>query len=197
MQKIIFSLFILASVTTHAACPVADSFFEKGMNGSAVAALETCATAYNDDESQLKLVKLYANGQYGLQPDLNQVLYYSQLAAETGNAQAQLLLAEILISENATPETRDILLKYRSKVQKNSFNDNQGDFNGDFLHPYALLMLASESAEKKWYYPSKVRSAPPKAISLYKGYQISDEGKREAIRQASQFKTRKLLQTAK
>ena len=64
------------------------------------------------------------------------------------------------------------------------------------MHPYALLMLASESPDKKWYYPSQVRNAPPKALTLYKAYKIDGDKKRFALRQASQFKTRKLLPTA-
>ncbi len=197
MQKVIFLLILGMSFTCKAACPLADSFFEKGRTDIAVGFLNSCALNYNDDESQMKLAKAYADGDYNLTVNPRYSLYYYQLAAETGNAEAQLALAQALIKADKTSESRKDLLDYRSKLKVTSDETDKNTFNGDFIHPYALLMLASESPSKKWYYPSLVRNAPPKAVSLFKSYKISDEKKKIALRQASQFKTRKLLQTAK
>ena len=181
----------------QAACPLADSFFKQGRTEVAANVLHSCAINHNDDDSQMKLAKAYTKGEYGLQRDSRQALYYFQLAAETGNSEAQLALAQLLMKSDERPETRDALLDYRSKLETRMLNPEKNDFKGDFMHPYALLMLASESPDNKWYYPSQVRNAPAKAVTLYKTYKIDDDKKRAAIRQASQFKTRKLLQTAK
>ena len=197
MQKLIFLSLLFISFSGQAGCPYADSFFKKGRDDVAVNALYGCAINSNDDESQMKLAKALTKGEYGLKRDSKQALYFFQLAAETGNAEAQLALAELLMKSDAKPETRNALLKYRSNLKTTSSTDEKITFNGDFIHPYALLMLASESPDKKWYYPSQVRNAPAKALSLYKTYSIDDDKKREAMRQASQFKTRKLLQVAK
>ena len=195
MQKIIFFLLILISVSGRADCPLAESFFKKGKTFAAINFLRTCAIGFNDDDSQMKLAKMYTTGENNVPKDSNLALYYYQLAAETGNAEAQLALAEALMKADQTPETRDKLLAYRSQLGASGSGTNS--FNGDFMHPYALLMLASEAPGKKWYYPSQVRTAPVKALTLYKSYKISEDNKRSALRQASQFKTRKLLQTAK
>lgn len=197
MRKIIFLLLVLASFEVHAKCPLADSFFQKGKTAVAVSFLRSCAINYNDDESQAKLARAYTKGEYGLERDSRQALYFFQLSAETGNAESQLALAELLLKSDAKPSTRDALLNYRSKLETVSSRTEKNDFNGDFMHPYALLMLASESPDKKWYYPSQVRDAPAKALTLYKTYKIDDDKKKIALRQASQFKTRKLLQVAK
>lgn len=197
MQKIIFLLLALISFKSYAVCPLADSFFKKGQTEAGLNAMHICAIRHNDDESQMKLAKAYTKGEYGLERDSRQALYFFQLSAENGNAEAQLSLAQILMKSDAKPETRDALLDYRSKLQPTSVSDDKNSFNGDFMHPYALLMLASESPDKKWYYPSQVRNAPAKALTLYKTYKIDADKKRLAMRQASQFKTRKLLQVAK
>ena len=197
MQKIIFFLLLGISCVGQAACPMADAFLHKNNLNAFVYSLHVCAVNYNDDESQMKLAQAYLKGEYGLTRDTGQVLYFYQLAAEAGNAEAQLALAEAFIRADQASDTRDVLLNYRKKLELLAGQDEAGSFNGDFVHPYALLMLASESADKKWYYPSQVRNAPPKAISMLQTYNISPEKKREAIRQASQFKTRKLLQTAR
>ena len=197
MQKLIFLLLALISFESYAGCPLADLFFKKNQIATGINSLHICAVRHNDDESQMKLAKAYTKGDYGLARDSRQALYFFQLSAENGNAEAQLSLAQLLMKSDEKPETRDALLNYRSKLQPTALNGDKSNFNGDFMHPYALLMLASESPDKKWYYPSKVRNAPAKAVTLYKTYKIDADKKRLAMRQASQFKTRKLLQVAK
>lgn len=197
MQKIIFLLLLCCSFSTQAACPLADRFFKKGKPAAAVGFLQSCAINYNDDESQMKLAHAFTKGLYGLGKDNRKTLYFYQLAAEAGNAEAQLALAEAFMQADKTSESRDELLDYRTKIQTVQSNPEKGTFNGDFLHPYALLLLASESPDKKWFYPSLVRQAPPKTAALLKTYKIDDDKKRLAMRQASQFKTRKILQIAK
>lgn len=197
MQKLVFILLLFYSFSVQAACPVADSYFQKKQPNIAVNFLRSCALNYNDDESQVKLAKAYTKGEYGLKRDARQALYYYQLSAEAGNAESQTALAELLLKADEKPTSRDALLNYRSQLLTVNSESEKNNFNGDFIHPYALLMLASESPDKKWYYPSQVRNAPPKALTLFKSYRIDDDKKKIAIRQASQFKTRKLLQVAK
>lgn len=196
MRKLIFLLLVLISFEGRAGCPLADSFFQKGKTAVAISFLRSCAINYNDDESQAKLAKAYTKGEYGLERNSREALYFFQLSAENGNAESQLALAQLLLKSDEKPKTRDALLSYRSKLATVNSKAGKSDFNGDFMHPYALLMLASESPDKKWYYPSQVRNAPPKALSMYRTYKIDNDKKKVALRQASQFKTRKLLQVA-
>jgi len=197
MRKLIFIALFLFSSSAMAACPLADFFFQKNNTSAAVLNLHTCAINYNDDESQMKLAQAYETGGYGLEPDQKMALYFYQLAAETGNSEAQLTLAKIFMKIDEVPERRDNLLKYRQKINPRSTQIENSSFTGDFIHPYALLMLASESPNQKWYYPSLVRSPSPEAVTLLKVYKITPEKKQQAMKQASQFKTRKLLQAAK
>ena len=88
MQKLIFLLLLLTAFPGWANCPLADSFLQKGKKAVAINFLHNCAMNYNDDESQIKLAKAYATGDYGLSKDANQALYFYQLSAENGNAEA-------------------------------------------------------------------------------------------------------------
>jgi TPR repeat protein len=154
---------------------------------------------YNDDESQIKLARAYAKGEFGLEKDPNLSIYFYQLSAENGNAQAQVNLAEALIKAYENPKTKEKILEHRKNLSMTEGEDDKSLFNGDFMHPYAFLKLASEGPDKKWYYPSFERSAPTRTLSLLRNYEhnMTDDEKKLAIRQASQFKTRKLLQMAK
>ncbi len=197
MRKIILFSFLILSFSVKAYCPLADRFVKQGNEQAALSFLKNCAINYNDDESQIKLARAYLRGEYGLQKDPNQSLYYYQLSAENGNAEAQVAVAESLIRSEKNPKAMERLLKHYINItptSKDSFVKKIGDF---FIHPYALLQLALESPEKKWYYPSLVRAAPAKTLTLLRNYEIPEDVKKNAMKQASQFKTRKLLQTAR
>ena len=58
-------------------------------------------------------------------------------------------------------------------------------------------MLASERPENKWYYPSLNRSAPARTSVLLQNYKITPEKRQAALKDASKWKTRKLLEAAK
>ena len=198
MRKIILLFSLMFSVSVYANCPLADYLFKKKNEIGAVEALRNCALNLNDDESQIKLARAYAKGDYGLKRDANQSLYFYQLSAENGNALAQVNLAESLIIADEKPKSRKKVLEYYIKLMllsKDKVGENR--YAGEIIHPYAWLKLASESPDKKWYYPSLERAAPAKTLSLLRNYQIPEEMKKFAMRQATQFKTRKILQLAK
>ena len=197
MRKIIFLFSLVLSTSVYANCPLADHFFEKGNQQAALSALHNCAINYNDDESQMKLARAYVRGEYGLEKDSNQSLYFYQLSAENGNAQAQVAVAETLIRASGNQQAMIKLLTHYMSIVPTSDKGYIKRFDDFFMHPYALLKLASESPDKKWYYPSLERAAPAKTLSLLRNYILDDNVKKEAMKQASQFKTRKLLQMAK
>lgn len=193
-SKIIFCLLNLGTFPCWANCPLADSLFAKNQTTQAVFAMQLCALSRNDDDSQFKMAQAYEKGLYGVEKDPEEMIYYYQLAAESGHAEAQVRLAEIFMQYDKTPESRDKLLSYRSKIVAQDSENKR--FNGDFMHPYALLLLAAESADKKWYYPSSVRLTPTRTLSLLRDYKIDPEKKKKALREASQWKTRKMLEVA-
>ena len=53
----------------------------------------------------------------------------------------------------------------------------------------------SENAEQKWYYPTKFKSNA-EATVLLKSFQIDDEKKKMLLQQGSQWKQRKMKETA-
>ena len=57
--------------------------------------------------------------------------------------------------------------------------------------------MASERPENKWYYPSQVRSAPARTNVLLQNYKITPEKRQAAMKDASKWKTRKLLEMAR
>ena len=74
--------------------------------------------------------------------------------------------------------------------------DADSEFKGELLHPYTLLVLASEPSAHKWYYPTKTKYSA-KAIKLLENYKIDDKKKKILIKQASLWKQRKIMETAK
>ena len=186
---------LLAIASVQARCLLADKYKKEGNEELENLALVSCAMHYNDDESQLKIAEAYLKGTQGFEKNELDALYMYQLAAETGNAEAQVKLAELLQSFDTSPERRRMLKEYQGKLKKES--SIEGGFSGEILHPYTLLLLASERVENKWYYPSPNKAAPARASVLLNGYQISPEKKVAATKDASRWKTRKLMETAK
>lgn len=194
-RKITLLIAILLSFSVDARCPLADKYHQENNVQMEVTALNICAVSYNDDNSQMKMAEYYLEGKNDLDKDEKMALYMYQLAAENGNAEAQVKLAEMLQTFDTSSERRSELKEYQQKLEKTK--DDPTTFGGEIQHPYTLLLLASERPENKWYYPSLNRSAPAKASILLGNYKITPEKRQAALKDASRWKTRKLLETAK
>ncbi len=189
--KIVLCILLGYSLPVMGKCPLAEFFIKQNKAEQAFMAMQTCAQTYNDDESQYLLAQIYEKNK---QPE--PMLYYYQLAAESGHAEAQVHLSELLKQYDTSKEGREQLLSYQKKLFSTTEN-NEKTFKGEFMHPYTLLLLAAEPTEKKWYYPSSMRTAPTRTLSVLRAYKITDKQKQKALLSASKWKTRKLLETAK
>ena len=192
---IVFCVGLFSSELVLGACPLADRYIKRNNPQATIFAWQMCALKNNDDGAQMNLADSYLNGKNGVEKDESQALYMYHLAAESGNAKAQLKLAQLLRSFDTSPERRAKLLEYQSKLT-NLSKDNEG-FQGEIYHPYTLMLLASEKAENKWYYPSQERKPPEEISKELKNYQVNSKVQQAALRDASRWKTRKLLEIAK
>ena len=196
MKILVFLLTICFTLPVFASCPVADKIArEKGMD-KALSIYINCALYQNDDDTQNYLAGIYEKGQGTVSKNLERALLFYHLSSENGNASSMISLSNILKQLDETEEGRKLLLSYLKKIQLNLKRTHQTSFTGQLLHPYALLMLASEKTNSKWFYMTKTKS-DPRAIKLLKEYQIDDIKKQEIIRQATQWKQRKMLDIAK
>lgn len=187
------AVFYLGSA--FASCPQAEKVAASSGVSSAVYLYESCALKFNDDASQILLARLYRSGKEGLLENAQKALLFYHLSAENGNAAAQTEFAEWLLMLDETEEGRALLQTYLAKVQTRLASQEEGRFKGELLHPYTLLLLASEKESSKWYYPSKQRQEPRAAV-LLRRYNISPEKKEQALRDATLWKNKKLRQTA-
>ena len=196
---------ILWSCSVSATCQMADFMKDTSKPEEMLAFYENCAVHQNDDDSQSLLAKQYATGTGGVQKDLNRALYYYQLSAENGNAESQAQLARFYMELDRSPATRKLLTAYLKTIQPVDLNEltkiqgeSQGPevFRGELVHPYALLLLASESPENKWFYPTNVKKAPEYVEGLLKNYPLDEEKKKKQMQAASAWKKRKLLESA-
>ena len=194
-RKIIFLGFLLFSMNSWGRCPLADEYQKQGRKEEEIMALSACAVQYNDDDSQMKMAEMYMKGTHEVEKDEMTAVYLYQLAAESGNAEAQVKLAEMLQDFDSSSDRRSLLRKYMGSLETTGIDTSS--FKGEILHPYTLLLLASERVENKWYYPSPHRGAPARASALLKNYKITPEKRQMALKEASRWKTRKLLETAK
>ena len=193
--KITFLLGMTVSFAAQARCPLADKYQQLGQTELELTMRETCAISYNDDESQVAMAEVYMQGLNGVSKDEDRALYMYQLSAENGNAESQVKLAELLQTYDTSSERRKEFRNYQAGLKKT--DKNSTGFSGEILHPYTLLLLASERPENKWYYPSLVRSAPTRTNTLLQNYQITPEKRQAATKDASRWKTRKLLEMAR
>ena len=113
--KIIFIVFFMWVSSAQARCPLAERFRQQKRQDMEMIALNNCALSSNDDESQMKLAESYMKGINGLEKDEKEALYMYQLAAESGNAEAQVKLAELLLTFDTSPERRSELSSYQKK----------------------------------------------------------------------------------
>jgi len=184
----------LLSTAVWAGCPEGDFMRDKHGSEAARVYYDTCATYENDDETQLMLARSYQKGLNGYKTNSGKALLFYHLAADNGNAVAQVELAQLLLQLDETHNGRETVLAHNRKMEA-VFKSNTVLFDGTLLHPYALLMLAAEKENQKWYYATTQKSAPA-AAALLKNYRIDGDKKRSVIQQASRWKQRKMLEAA-
>lgn len=189
----IFLIMLLGKVfDANADCPKGETVLKQQGMKQAFKAFETCALGENDDTAQIRLAQYYISQKEPA--DKMKALFYYHLASENGNANAQVSLAKLLFQMQSSSEGQQILKQYRQQMKEMLAYDD-APFQGELLHPYVLLMLASESEKEKWYYPTTHKKNAEAGI-LLKKYQISKEQQTAFIRQASQWKQKKMRETA-
>ena len=191
---------LFVACSAKALCPFSDNVFSSLKEESQIAFYKSCAEGMNDDESQVKLAELYLNGTTGIPRDIKKALFYYQLSADNGNAESQARLAQLYMELDKNPDGRRELYAYKASIMPSMgrmFSKNaDNDFKGEFLHPYVLLVLSTEKASNKWYYPTTVVQAPEYAAKLLQSYKLEEAKKKELLRQATAWKKRKLLEIA-
>lgn len=183
------------SSSGYANCPQGDQIRREKGADAAVQAYAFCAIGENDESAQIRLAQYYQNKESQTNQDKMKMVFYYHLAAENGNAHAQVSLAKLLTRMDSNDSERAVLSSYMEQM-KQMMKGRASLFKGEMLHPYALLMLAAEDANQKWYYPTTQKSNAEAKI-LLNNYQIDPARKREVIRQATLWKQQKMKETAK
>ena len=196
MHKFVCICGLMFCGTAMAACPVADSVARQETLAKAIPIYTNCALHDKDDASQLYLGQIYENGQEDVSPNVQRALLFYHLSAENGNATAMVNMAQLLSRLDDNEATRPEIMAYAKKIRTELASDSRQYFKGDILHPYALLALAAEKPESKWFYTSAVKS-DPRAAQLLQAYPITPEKKAEAISQATAWKQRYLFGVAR
>lgn len=181
-------------ISANADCPSGIMAQKQLGQEKAVSYYVRCALDTNDEISQYWLAQYYQKIPNRTNQDIMKMLLFYHLAAENGNAHAQVQLAKILLNMDNNDTDRAVLSSYIEQMQAFMKNQNMM-FKGEILHPYILLTLASENAEQKWYYPTKFKSNAEATI-LLKSFQIDDDKKKMLLQQGSQWKQRKMKETA-
>lgn len=179
-----------------ASCLPNDGFLKTLSEKDKLEHYQICAIDYNNDEAQLYLANLYEKGTASTKQDLYKALLYYHLASDNGNAMAQVDFANLLLEMDKTPKNREIVVSYVEQMKIAMKNDTTSLFVGGILHPYILYMLASEPESGKWYYPTTTKTNV-NAKAYLANYKIDDEKKNALLQQGSQWKQRKMLETAK
>jgi len=192
MKFLTFILALFISLGAHAFCPFGDAAARKNGLESAISLYTHCALSQNDDETQLMLARYYQR-----QNNNTQSLFYYHLAADNGNAVAQTELAIILLNLDKDILTRQQILDYYGTVDNMIKSGSLTGFKSFKITPYALLILANEPADKKWYYPSTTKTDPTAAKHL-KEYAptLTEVKKKNALQEVQTFKSKKLLEAA-
>ena len=194
MRYWVLAFLIMMPWAGQAACPIADEVARTQGQEAALPIYLNCALQTNDDDTQLYLARAYENGRGAMSKNIQRALLFYHLSADNGNATAQVALADLLTRLDARDDTRQDLQAYLDKIGP-MMKKARSAFSGELLPPYALLALAAEKPEQKWFYPTRVKSDPGAARAL-KAYQITPADKQAAVRAASQWKQRKMLQAA-
>ena len=196
MRYFFLILILCYTGAVSAGCPVAEQIArEKGLT-AALPVFIHCAIQQNDDDTQLYLARIYAKGHGNIAKNTSKSLLFYHLSSENGNAAAMVELSSLLTTLDEKEETRREISDYLDKAQTILKSNTQNSFKGELLHPYALLMLASENPTEKWFYMTQTKS-DPRAAQLLKDYQIDPEKKKQVIREASKWKQRKMRDIAR
>lgn len=198
MNKLFFGIFVLFfsfSVFANMCDEATRITLERGFS-KAVLLYESCALETNNDEAEILLAQAYETGEKGVQKNTQKALLFYHLSAENGNAQAQSALARLLLTLDESPQGREQVQSYLSKMHAAYQNVPTDEFKGELLHPYTLLLLAAEKPTAKWYYPSEELTSE-KAGAQLREYKISKEKKAQAVKDATVWKQKKMLQAAK
>ena len=187
---------LLWTLTVHAACPGADVIARTNSLRKALPIYITCALQGNDDETQLYLAQIYETGKGDILKNTQRALLFYHLGSENGNASAMVGLSKLLTRLDSNNKTREEIPLYLEKIRSNLAGNLGQSFRGQLLHPYTLLLLASEKQSAKWFYPTNTKS-DPNAASLLKAYTIDSQKKQACLKEASQWKQRRMMDIAR
>ena len=196
-KKFLFVLALLFSFQARAdMCDTAAAIAAEQGLAKAVLHYESCALDTNNDAAEFLLAGAYETGGQGISKNTQKALLFYHLSAENGNAKAQRALAKLLLKLDETPKDREQVQAYLSKMHAAYKNAPSDEFKGELLHPYTLLLLAAEKPDAKWYYPSDVTISDEAGADL-RAYKISDAKRVQALKDASAWKQKKMMQAAK
>lgn len=193
--QILIGLLFFSCVAQAGVCDDMATLLQKQTLDKALPYYEACALSDNNDAAHMILATAYAQGDRNIPINTQKALLFYHLAAENGNAKAQVALSKLLLKLDETPDGRTQLQSYLRKIDAALKNQPIGAFKGQLLHPYTLLLLAAERSDQKWYYPSEVVT-DAEAMKLLKTYKIDTAKKNQALRDASVWKQQKMMQTA-
>ena len=189
------AVILLTSQAAFAQCVAGQTALNAGNTEQAVADFSQCAVNENDEEAQFWLARFYQNKQNPGHKDTMKMLLFYHLAAENGNANAQVALAKVLLKMDSEETSRETLASYMNQMQA-VMKDKNMPFKGEMLHPYVLLILAQEDADQKWYYPT-TQKVNNEAKIILQTYQVPAEKKASLLRTGSLWKQRKMQETAR
>ncbi len=196
MRYILFTLFVCFAFPCLSACPNGEKIARlKGLQ-QAISVLTECALYEDDDDTQLYLGQIYETGQSGIPQNMKKALLFYHLSAENGNAKGQVQLSLLMTKLDSQENGRMIILDYFQKLNSQLKNRAKSSFQGQMLHPYALLALAAEDQKNKWFYNTKTKT-DNRAKTLLNAYKIETPEKETALRNASLWKQRKMLDVAR
>ena len=195
MRFALFFLLLWSAGQAWADCPVADKIAREKRLSDAMPIYLQCALKNNDDETQLYLARIYNKGQGDVAKSIQRALLLYHLSSENGNATAMVELATLLRSLDDNDDTRNEIVAYTKKIAAQVKGTVNSSFQGQLLHPYALLMLAAEKPDSKWFYLTKTKT-DPRAAELLKNYEIEPEKKRVLMQTATAWKQRKMKDIA-
>ena len=195
MRFIVFWLFLWGACIAWADCPVADKIAREKKLSEAMSLYFQCALQNNDDETQLYLARIYGKGQGDVAKNTQRTLLFYHLSSENGNAAAMVELATLLRSLDDSDESRQEIITYSRKIAAQAKKTIGGSFDGKLLHPYALLVLAAEKPEAKWFYTTKTKT-DPRATELLKNYKVDPDKKKVLMQTATAWKQRKMKDMA-
>jgi len=195
MRFIVFFLFLWGSCQVWAGCPIADKIAREKQLSEAISGYFQCALQQNDDETQLYLARIYSKGQGNVAKNTQRALLFYHLSSENGNAAAMVELAIMLMALDENDESRNEIIRYTQKISAQAKRTIGSSYDGQLLHPYALLILAAEKPEAKWFYATKIKT-DPRAAELLKNYKIDSDKKRVLTQTATVWKQRKMKDIA-